>query len=299
MPSSTATVAGQLGGATLSSSDTSTTTPTTTAFVQNNTPSTTAPVTTQTLNNSTSPTYGYTNPTPTRTSTSKSMASGNPGVIAGVAVGAAVGASLFTLILTVLFMRRRKQRPRHRHHSEKTRRSEFGYSGGGRSPKSPFVVVDEVQEQPRNAWEKFLPESADDDSIRMKVKTLFDQIEIHVENYYGDSPVQATQQMQAGFAQLDSPNLPESVVGLLARARAPRAVIKHCLTNLILSHIVADGDPAHTFLPAAFLSFPESLEPSSNHSDKPGKLNIYFRLTTKAHPAPPQYTAKPYPPGAN
>jgi hypothetical protein len=261
----------QFGGPGVSSTTTTTTPNTTSGVVQATLASTSSPVTTPFSSVSTTPNYVYTSPTPTGTSVSKSTGSGSPGVIAGVAVGAAVGASLLTLILTILFMRRHKQRPRSSHHLEKSRRSDLVGGGGGRPSKGPLIVVNEVQDQPRNAWEKFLPQSADDGSIRLSVKTLFNQIEIHVENYYRDSPVQVTQQMQAGLAQVDSPNLPQSVVALLPRARAPRTIIKHCLANLILSHIVADGNSANTFLPAAFLSLPESLEPSSNNSDKPGK----------------------------
>jgi hypothetical protein len=173
------------------------------------------------------------------------------GVVAGAAVGAAVGAAILTFLITFMFFRKK---------NEKYRRQEKDRSGnGGLStytekalPKDPGG--DAALAAP--AWQKHIPQSADDKTIRSAVKTLFDQVELHVENFYRDSTVQMTDDLQTGLLRVDSPHLPESIVALLPRARSQTALIKHCLLSYIVASISIDDNSIQSLLPADYATLP-------------------------------------------
>lgn len=77
--------------------------------------------------------------------------------------------------------------------------------------------------------EFFLPQQADDDAVRQRILTLFDQIEQHVENFYGQYTEKISTEQEGQLSRYDTPILAEPVAALLQRSYRKTAVIKHCL----------------------------------------------------------------------
>lgn len=190
----------------------------------------------------------------------------NAGVIAGAAVGAAVGAAIITFLITFMFLRKKKQN--HRRH-EKHRSGSGGLSTYTEKalPKDPSQGGDAVSAV--STWQKHLPQSADDTTIRSSVKTLFDQVELHVENFYRDVAVQITETLQAELLRVDSPHLPESIVDLLPRARSQTALIKHCLLSYVVASISTDDNSVQSLLPTDYATLPHLVRATGQK--KPGK----------------------------
>ena len=136
-------------------------------------------------------------------------------------------------------------------------------------------------------WEQHLPQSESDGTIRTSIKSLFDQIETHVENFYRNAAVSISPEIQAALMKVDSTHLPDAVVGLLPQTKAPTMLIKHCLAQLIVSRITSDGDTSASFLPADFVVLPRAIGSSRTNADKPGKYprrldtTVYYLQETK------------------
>jgi hypothetical protein len=193
-----------------------------------------------------------------------------PGVIAGAAVGAAVGAAILTFLITFMFLRKK---------SQKARRRGKHRSGSGDFSTHTEKILPEDPPQGSNvvlaalAWQKHLPQSADDKTIRSAVKTLFDQVEVHVENFYRDSAVAMTENLQAELLRIDSPHLSASIVTLLPHARSQTALIKHCLLSYIVASISTDDNSVQSLLPAEFSTLPRLARTTG--AEKSGKYHIH------------------------
>lgn len=87
-----------------------------------------------------------------------------PGTVAGAAIGAAIGAGILAFLIA-FWMFRRKRRP-------------VGAAGA--------VYFDEKSPPSQHPWEVYMPQSADDGTIRSAVESLYSQIDLHVENFYGN-----------------------------------------------------------------------------------------------------------------
>jgi hypothetical protein len=98
--------------------------------------------------------------------------------------------------------------------------------------------------------------------LRQGVKTLYDRLELHVENFYTDSPTTSPSQAidnnrwSAALQRLGTPYLPAPVESLLQQARAKTVVIKHCLAYLVISGIDAHTDSPFSFLPEEVTAVP-------------------------------------------
>lgn len=190
----------------------------------------------------------------------------NVGAIAGAAVGAAVGAAILTFLITFMFLRKKNQnhRPHRKHRSGSGGLSTYTEKA---LPKDPSQGGDTVSAV--STWQKHLPQSADDTTIRSSVKTLFDQVELHVENFYRDVAVQITETLQAELLRVDSPHLTESIVDLLPRARSQTALIKHCLLSYIVASISVDDNSVTSLLPTEYATLPHVVRAAGQK--KPGE----------------------------
>jgi len=120
-------------------------------------------------------------------------------------------------------------------------------------------------------WEQHLPQSESDGTMRTSVKALFDQIELHVENFYHNAVVPISPGLQTELMKVHSSYLPDSVVSLLSQTKTPMLLIKHCLAYLIVSRITADSDASASFLPSDFVALPRAIGGTRANQDKPGK----------------------------
>jgi hypothetical protein len=208
------------------------------------------------------------------------------GATAGAVVAAAVGGALLAFILTFMFMRsRRQKRQKTQRHSEK--RESFG------GANALLRKSDDDLLNPKHAWEKHLPQPADDNSIRLTVKTFLHQVELHVENFYSDSAASSnvSEEIQTELHKLDSPLLPNPLAVVLPQARSKTTLIKHCLAHLIVKNISTDGTPdsSQSFLPLEFVALLNTVARTHSNNSKPGKcLNLLpiFPAPSTIHPAP-------------
>ena len=138
-----------------------------------------------------------------------------------------------------------------------------------RPSEKPVAVVGVAK---TGTWEQHLDQAESDPSITRTVKTLFEQIELHVENYYRDAQVNLTPETEQELMEVDSPNLPDAIKGLMPQTRMPTLLIKHCIANSIIDHITPGSGAADSFLPADYTALPSILSNTRTTASKPGKL---------------------------
>jgi hypothetical protein len=194
---------------------------------------------------------------PSPSSSSQANSKTNVGAIAGAAVGAAVGAAILTFLLTFMIFRKRSQKKqshrRRSHDADGGPYSEKALPNAPNGSDSPSGIL-----VPAPAYHKHLPQSADDTTIRTSIRTLFDQLELHVENFYHDvaASVPLTEELQAALQRIDSPHLPDSIISLLPRARSQLPLIKHCLVSYLVASISTDDGSVPSLLPTDFATLP-------------------------------------------
>jgi hypothetical protein len=112
-----------------------------------------------------------------------------------------------------------------------------------------------------HAWERHLPQSADDATIQHEVLTLFEFIEHHVDDYYYDRHTKISQGTVDQLTELQSPYLPYglSLEDLLDLARYQTPIIKHCLINLVVSGMSFQEPAPFPLLPEEFTVLPRAI----------------------------------------
>lgn len=171
----------------------------------------------------------------------------SPGVYAGIAIGGVVGGALIAFLLTWMTMRSKRHQRRHQ------RSSAHRYLDKDLATVTVTEVPTELTEGYR--WEKHLPQPVDDSSLRLSMKTLFHQVELHVENFYSDNEGRGrpfTPDGQMRMKHFDTEHLPGPIATLMQQTSVPTAVIKHCLMKQIVSSTSATGPAQTSFLPAGY-----------------------------------------------
>lgn len=108
-------------------------------------------------------------------------------------------------------------------------------------------------------WQQHLPQSADDDTVKTWMKTLFDQIENHVENFYQNNPAHhAINPTEMAVPHLESPYIAGPVKILLSQSSEPIQLIKHCIVWSILSSISPELSIHRSILPDEFTTVPRT-----------------------------------------
>jgi hypothetical protein len=188
------------------------------------------------------------------------------GDIAAAIVSCLVGGALIAGLVVWLFMSSRHKKQRSRGGFAKERHSS---SNVNREKSLPTALTPAAGA----GWEQHLPQSESDGTIRTSVKALFDQIELHVENFYRNAAVSISPEIQSQLTQVGSSHLPDSIVGLLPQTSTPTMLIKHCLAALIVSRITPETDTSASFLPADFVALPLAMGGTrTSANNKPGKL---------------------------
>lgn len=144
-----------------------------------------------------------------------------------------------------------------------------------RLEKVPFANEPKESPPDRNvgAWERHLPQPEADSDLRSAVSGLFDQVEMHVEQYYQDVAVKVDPSVHSDIARLDSHLHQASLLELLAATRRPTMLIKHTIAYLIVSSISAESNSAVSFLPADFTALPQAIKSASPARPDSGKCN--------------------------
>ncbi|KAL9616396.1 MAG: hypothetical protein Q9160_008722 [Pyrenula sp. 1 TL-2023] len=202
---------------------------------------------------------------PSNNQTSRSHHSSNEGIsagaVSGIAIGAAAAASILTFLVAFLIIRRRKA-PRHdkqfRDKDDYTLSAKTRDRKQDRSKRSAVVDSSDGFHTVSKLDSHFQP-SEDDSTIRNDVLEVWEQIDIHVDNYYKSSAISVPTETRAEIETL-SPSDSQMLIDLLNRSSNCLPVIKHILTAKMLARIAAEGDPEATFLPRDYVTFPSTLE---------------------------------------
>lgn len=181
------------------------------------------------------------------------------GTVAGIVIGVAVGVALITFLATFLAIRRRR-RGSGGTARQKTLSSE---------PKQPLLTQTSSGSK---SFANFLPQSADDKTVQNEVKTVLDQTELHVENFYQNTQSSGSRLADAELAMFDSPYLPSSLASLLPQTNNRIPLIKHALAHFITACITTPSDTDWSLLPKDFVLLPNSVRAGgSTRSTKQGE----------------------------
>jgi hypothetical protein len=120
--------------------------------------------------------------------------------------------------------------------------------------------------------DSYLPQSADDQTVQTRASTLFEQMELHVDNYYHNVQAAVSKGQAAALSHFSSPYLPGDLISLLSHSRSRIPSIKHCFTRKMLSSTSPNGEMGPSFLPQQFALLPGTLEATDGpRREKPGK----------------------------
>ena len=104
--------------------------------------------------------------------------------------------------------------------------------------------------------------------LRTQVKTILEQLDMHVDNFYTEaSALPLTEDYMHNLQQLDSPYLPDSIIGLLPEVSGDKIkpLIKHCLAYAIFSRIGGSSTRTDTddiLLPDGLAAMTHAIQPS-------------------------------------
>lgn len=198
--------------------------------------------------------------------TSPAVASGGrfgTGTLAGAIVGSFLGGCIIAFLIAFLLLRRRKRTP-----GSSTER-EYSKSGLSESLSGPDKSLNKVPGSTVNTkfdgisnvtsnvepfdLNPYIPESADDATICMRIQTFFDQVSLHIDNFYSrpDSTIRLNQEDKARIGEYDSPFLGTPLISLLSNARTQRTVLTHALVHSLVQRI-HPGTQTQSLLPPCY-----------------------------------------------
>ena len=119
-----------------------------------------------------------------------------------------------------------------------------------------------------------LPQQADDATIQSRFSTLFDQIELHTENFYKDSSPMIPPQTEAALSRYDTPYLGAPLAARLEESPRTTTILKHVLAYEIAATTLTSfsQDRKRSLLPAPVLTLIQDLESRPNQTERRGKF---------------------------
>lgn len=171
------------------------------------------------------------------------------GALAGAIVGAFAGGCILALLVAFLCLRGRKRSP---HPTPMEDSSVFVSSIIPKSPRQTARNVPKSSVSVTNGTpgymetsasntvpldlSPFVAEAADDSAVCTRIQTFFDQVSLHVDNYYSRPGLQRqlTSDMVARINGYDSSLLGTTLATLLSNSRSQRPILTHTLLYAIL-----------------------------------------------------------------
>ena len=214
-----------------------------------------------------------TSPVPTSSSKSSSNRLSN-GAVAGIVIAVALGLAVLTFLATFLIMRRQQHSKgkRRSHMSKDSRGLELSTPRDRNSTATPTKPLPTQTSSVSEAYEPYLPQSADDRTVQQKAKSTLDQIELHIENFYRNSPSSAARPDDAGLALFNSPYLPAPLASLLPRSKNRVNIMKHALAQSVTSSISPSASTTQSLLPPEYANTVTLAKPSA--SNKAGEYRF-------------------------
>ena len=162
--------------------------------------------------------------------------------VAGAAVGGLVAGALLAGLLTFCIFKRRSRRDRYVSRNTYIPAASPAYGG---EKGTPMVSI-----TPAMAALDFLPQQADDGQVKQKLSTVVDQIDQHVENFYGNRGVRLDATMESDISRFETSELPLPLAACFQSSANPTTLIKHCLAFHIFNLTMAPGEGTQPLLPA-------------------------------------------------
>ncbi|KIV94656.1 hypothetical protein PV10_02400 [Exophiala mesophila] len=279
--STTSTNIGQGNNATESSNTSST------AATSTGAASTGATATSTTSSDSIGPSHSMAPATPASNSESNSSGGLGTAAKAGIAVGAA---AVVVILAAFLFWKYRRGR------KKSLRRGVAGAPHGSGQGVNPGTINPNAAEKGlptvggavllrsdsgMSEARTPLPQQADDATIQSRFSTLFDQIELHTENFYKDSSPMIPPQTEAALSRYDTPYLGAPLAARLEESPRTTTILKHVLAYEIAATTLTSfsQDRKRSLLPPPVLTLIQDLESRPN---QPERRAISTRLKTLA-----------------
>lgn len=184
-----------------------------------------------------------------------------------------MGAAILAAIITYLLMRSRLSAKRRNNYTD------------GPSAEHSSVAMDKsyfsgsVKTVESGDWMKHLPQPADDEVITRTIETIYQQIELHVDNFYSNAAPtsdRVSDNARALLTELDTGLVRPSLSEAMTRYRHKKTLVKQTLARLILSNItIEDGCPG-SLLPRDVAELQRSLQNADNHQTKPGRRWLQY-----------------------
>jgi hypothetical protein len=113
------------------------------------------------------------------------------------------------------------------------------------------------------AWQRLIPQPIDDETMSTLIKSLFDQITLHVDNFYAWKSFQLPDLPLDTFTRLNTNVPPGSLRELMVDSGMQLDVIKHCIAFILTSKIVPGVEADEKLLPPHLALIPGRLAPNS------------------------------------
>jgi hypothetical protein len=173
------------------------------------------------------------------------------------AVGAAVGGSIGGLIvgIAIALIALTCLRRRESHGSEKDLHRSRLSDGDADTRGHPMSKEMQTFATPTTVtgWQKHLPQEKDDGTITKAVKTIFDQIQIHVEGFYNSKSRKLTASAAAALERVS----PDGLSRKMSKAPGSLPLLEAILIRLIVHRISLRSDAGESFLPFEYTKIPE------------------------------------------
>ena len=202
-------------------------------------------------------------PKPTSTAATSKSSGVSTGAVVGIAIGVGFGAALIAALVTFLIMHHR-DKVRRRRLYQGSKKDEHGGSHEGLKQEKP---------SPAKA-DDYLPQPADDREVQTQTKTVFDQVDLFVQNFCTVKPDSKSKPKVAEFSTFESPHLSNSLADSLQRVRDAHSLIKHSIANYVTSRISTSTKIEETLLPADLILLAGAIGVNAN---KRGKLIVGLR----------------------
>lgn len=173
---------------------------------------------------------------------------GSTAALAGGIAGALIAGLLIGMVVSLLWSRFRNRGHRRGGRNGPALEKHLSFS---KNPTETSRAVTGDSDDDSTAWQVHLPQPIDDSSLRRSVKTLYHQIDLHVENFYVDTDTGHTPEDDTSDSELqhyETNLLSTTLRNALAGTQGKRVIIKHCLTHLILSRIDPECPVQYSFL---------------------------------------------------
>ena len=185
------------------------------------------------------------------------------GTLAGAIVGSFLGGCIIAFLVAFLLLRRSKRKP------SSSKERQYSTSGLSESPSGAAKSLNKIPNSTVSTQYEgishvasnvksfdltpYIPESADDTTICMRIQTFFDQVGLHIDNFYSrpDSALRLNQEDSAHISEYDSPFLGAPLATLLFNTRTQRTVLTHALVHTLIQSI-QPGAQTRSLLPPCY-----------------------------------------------